>query len=289
MRVAGNSTAPTRATSSLPKLDLTSETSEKPQLRMGDFNRELKHDRVEISAEGRQLAAGAIESHPAKYFGTSEINQSLTQVLQGQSEQVTDAVYSMIQSNFMPTETLSEDQRSGLIELGLSQAKYIADQYMSGSQAEEFLNTINTIATIAKSRSVDPATGQVDFMTPQERPVGAPKDYISPSELMKHADPAEYKKFQEDIASGGNGLEVLLDFTKQIPKNPKWVKEYRAEANQRDALFQSNRPQNLFSGVDTSSQAAYKESVQNLMNQLSFNDELYKQNMQSFYKVLGMN
>lgn len=273
---------------SLPRLDLTSRASMPPQLREGRFNGLLSHDRVEISAAGRELAADAIKTQPGKYYGTAEINQSLNRVLQGQSEKVANAVYGIIESNFMVSGAQNDEQRSALIDMGLSQAKYIADQYMSGDQANEFLNTMNTIANLAATRSVDPATGQVSYAMPEERPEGAPEDYIKPESLMKLSDPEAYEKFQKDIAGGGNGLEILLDFVKKIPQNPQWTKNYRNQASHAGQQEPSTRPLNRFGSADTSSFAAYKESMQSLMKSSSLTDELFGRNLQNFFRTLGI-
>ncbi|WP_334074938.1 MULTISPECIES: hypothetical protein [Paenibacillus] len=287
MKITGSSG--NHSSLSLPRLDLSNRATVPPQLRGGNFNGLLSHDRVEISKAGRELAAGSIKTQPAKYYGTTEINESLNRVLQGQPEEVSKAVYGIIESNFMVSDSWNDDQRSALIDIGLSQAKYIADQYMSGDQANEFLNTMNTIANLALTRSVDPETDQVSYAMPEERPAGAPEDYINPESLMKRSDPESYKKFQQDIAGGGNGLEILLDFVKKIPQNPQWTKDYRNQASRAGQSEPQTRPLNRFGSVDTSSFSAYKESMQSLMKQLSLTDGLFERNMENFYQTLGIN
>jgi len=72
------------------------------------------------------LAASDIVNHSAKYFGTIQINDSLNRLLAEQPTEMKEAVYGIIQSNFF-TDTTGEEERAALLELGLSQAKYIAE------------------------------------------------------------------------------------------------------------------------------------------------------------------
>ncbi|GBF75554.1 hypothetical protein PA598K_03971 [Paenibacillus sp. 598K] len=112
-------------------------------------------DTVEISPASRQLAASDIVHHAAVYFGTTQINESLERLLQDQSAEVKDAVYGIIQSNFI-TQVAEEADSAALLELGLAQAQYIADQYMKDDQAAEFMATIREIGAISTTRSLDP-------------------------------------------------------------------------------------------------------------------------------------
>ncbi|GFN34190.1 hypothetical protein [Paenibacillus xylaniclasticus] len=63
-----------------------------------------------------------------------------------------------------------------------------------------------------------------------ERPVGTPDDYIPMEQLMKRFDPETYDKFQSAIANDPfEGLSILLNFAKQVPKHPDWIVKYREE------------------------------------------------------------
>ncbi|CQR58599.1 hypothetical protein [Paenibacillus riograndensis] len=275
-------------TNSTPRLDTAAQKSGAQWHKAGSSS-VITYDQVEISETGRQLAADAIQSHPAKYYGTTEINEALTHALEGEPTEVVDAVYGIIQSNFIVDGNVNdEEKRKALLEMGLSQSKYIAENYMEGEQADKFLKTMNTIAAVASTRSTDPVTGDISYKLPSSRPVGAPEDYINPSELMKQADPETYSRFKNDIFHGGNGLDILLDFVKKVPQHPEWAEKFKEQTARNDQLLNNTHIQNRFDTADTSSAAAFLESMQSILADSSLKDDAYLQNMHGFYKTLGI-
>ncbi|WP_420539068.1 hypothetical protein ACN92M_16690 [Paenibacillus polymyxa] len=260
-----------------------------PQLQEEKVSRFVVQDTVEISEAGRKLAEGDIVSHAAKYFGTTQINDALNRVLEGQPEEVSDAVYNMIQSNFIVDGTVTDEkQRAVLLEMGVSQSKYIADHYMEGDKAKEFMQTMNQIAGIALTRTIDSETGDISYTTPTDRPIGAPEDYVKLSEVMKQVDPQKYTAFMNDIKGGGNGLSQLLSFAQKVPQNPDWINKYKERTEQTEELL--NKPQltNRFDKADTSSASAFMNSMQNLLKESSAPEDSYMQNMRGFFRNLGV-
>ncbi|MGG1653794.1 hypothetical protein ACIFOE_20200 [Paenibacillus sp. NRS-1783] len=275
-------------TSSL-RINLEDKQAQSPKLYEGKRSDLVIQDSVEISETGRQLAEGAIVSQSAKYFGTTQINDALNRVLEGQSEEVSNAVYSMIESNFIVNGTVTdESQRTVLLEMGVSQSKYIADHYMEGDKAKEFLETMNQIAAIALTRSIDPETGDISYTTPIDRPLGAPEDYVKMSELMKQADPQRYTSFINDIKGGGNGLSQLLDFAQKVPQNPKWIEEYKERAGEIAKFLNNTRIENRFDKADTTSASAFMNSMQNILKESSAMQDSYSQNLRGFFRNLGV-
>ncbi|MGQ3480612.1 hypothetical protein [Paenibacillus sp. TY11] len=260
-----------------------------PQLHEEKLSRFVVQDSVEISETGRQLAEGAIVSQTAKYFGTTQINESLNRVLEGQPEEVSNAVCSMIESNFIVNGTVTdESQRSVLLEMGVSQSKYIADRYMEGDKAKEFLETMDQIAAIALTRSIDPQTGDISYTTPVDRPLGAPEDYVKLSEVMKQVDPQKYTAFINDIKGGGNGLSQLINFAQKMPQNPNWIEKYKERTGQTGELLNNVQLKNRFDKADTTSASAFMNSVQNLLKESSATQDSYIQNMRGFFRNLGV-
>ncbi|MDQ0495997.1 hypothetical protein [Paenibacillus brasilensis] len=260
-----------------------------PQLHEEKQSGLIVQDTVEISEAGRQLAEGAIVSHAAKYFGTTQINDSLNRVLEGQPEEVSNSVYNMIQSNFIVDGTVTdENQRAVLLEMGVSQSKYIADHYMEGDKAKEFLETMNQIAGIALTRSIDSETGDISYTTPTDRPLGAPEDYVKLSEVMKQADPQQYAAFMNDIKGGGNGLSQLLSFAQKVPQNPDWINKYKERTGQMEELLNNTQLKNRFDKADTTSASAFMNSMQTLLKEASATQDSYMQNMRGFFRNLGV-
>lgn len=246
-------------------------------------------DSLEISKEGRELAVGAIEYEPAKYFGTIEINDSLNKLLTTKDSKVSKAVYTTIESNFVPDGTVPDnEERATLLEAGLSQAQYIADNYMTKDEAAEFMSTMNKIAAIAKTRTVDPETGNTTYITPPQKPKGAPDDYVSTGELMKRFEPDTYKKLSEAVVGGGDWISILTSFNQRALQNKEWTKTYRKETAKLEKDLASTRINNRFAGTDTSSLYSFTEAMQRKIQNTSFDkkDFLIK-NMNYFKHILN--
>ncbi len=249
----------------------TKEYKTEPKMVSGTNSDGLIHDKVEISSLGRELAVGVIEHQPGKYYGTSEINESLNKVLEGKDEKVSNAVYTAIEFNFVPDGNVSDDEeRAALLELGLSQAKYIADKYMTGEEADDFLSTMDKIAAIAKTRTVDPITGSANYSTPSDRPQGAPDDYVSTGNLMKRFEPESYKKLTDAIASGGDWGSILINFAKKVPQHKEWAATYSEEQNQLAKSLANTKIENRFKDVDTSNLTDFLEDVHRIIQDTSF-------------------
>jgi hypothetical protein len=272
---------------SIPKLYHFNKLANENQQTNGQLTG-LPADTVEISPVGRQLAADAIEHEPAKYYGTAEINGSLNELLADKDPKVSKAVYSLIQSNLLPDGTVSnEEDRAALLEAGLSQAQYIADHYMTGEESGKFMDTIKQIAAIAKTRTVDPATGNASYTTPPQKPQGAPDDYISSGDLMQRFEPDTYAKLQEAITSGGDWGSILIGFAKRVPQHPDWAAAYRTETEQLTATLKNTKLDNRFEGADTSSLAAFSQGMREKIQSLtSGNTDLLLRNMEYFAHIL---
>ncbi|MFB5678128.1 hypothetical protein ACE3NQ_22605 [Paenibacillus terreus] len=262
------------------------------------------HDSVEISEAARQLAegistrelpVGAVKHNSIRPLFTSEINSSLEQLLAGKPPEVEEAVNFLISSNFVPDGSVAdESERAALLESGLSQAKFIADNYMTGDDAEKFLATMNQIAAYAKTRTVDPETGQASYIDIPRKPEGAPDDYVDINYLMKKHDPESANKITEilkDKMNGGSGAgfaEILLDFNQKLMKNPQWAKDYHTENDHVDTVLKNTKIANQFDGADTSDMAAFLEDMDSKFQNTSFeNKDFLTKNIQYFALILG--
>lgn len=242
---------------------------------------------VEISLAARQLAASDIVNHAARYFGTAQIDDSLTRLLKDQPSEVQEAVYGIIQSNFI-TDVTDEQDRGALLELGLAQAQYIADNYMKDGDAAEFMDTIRMIGAISKTRTVDPVTKQIRYETPPQRPVGAPDDYVDLSDLMRRFEPETLNKLQEAVASGGDWSGILLGFAKKAAAHTDWVQQYRDEAAARVKEMLQNVGDSRFGKASTAGLAEFANDIRNLIaNSGIANATLLNDNLEAFRRTLG--
>lgn len=259
--------------------------ADKPSLVTGTIP-ELSHDtdRVEISPAARQLAASDIVNHSATYFGTTQINDSLNRVLADQPSEVKEAVYGIIQSNFI-TDVTGEAERAALLELGLTQANYIADNYMKGDEAAEFMNTIRQIGDISKTRTVDPETNEVHYVTPPQRPVGAPDDYMDLTYMMRKFEPDTLDKLQEAIVEGKDWSSILLNFAKNASTRKDWAEEYRKEAATQ---IGGNADENRFKNASTASLPEFAKDIRDMVTYAGFeNSSFLTDNLEAFMRTLG--
>ncbi|MCR8658555.1 hypothetical protein [Paenibacillus endoradicis] len=263
---------------------ISKQHQEKPSLVTGTIP-ELSHDTdtVVISPSARQLASTDIVNKSAIYFGTVQINDSLNRVLIGQPTEVKEAVYGIIQSNFI-TDVTDEEERAELLELGLIQAKYIADNYMKDDEATEFMNTIRQIEAISKTRTVDPNTKEIHYETPPQRPIGAPDDYIDINDLMKKYDPKTFDKLQEAIVNGEDWSSILLSFAKNASTHKDWIKDYREEESKQIGHITS---ENRFSNASTASITEFVKDIKDIISNVAFKySEFLTDNIEAFMRTL---
>lgn len=254
---------------------------------------ELSHtnDKIEISDEGRQRLASEVVNHAAKYFGTTQINESLNNILEDKSPEVKEAVYNIIQSNFINKDNVPNDkERAALLEMGLSQAEFIANNYMNENEAKDFMSTIKQIAAISKTGEVDVKTGIVSYYTPPERPVGAPKDYINTEELMKRFEPETYKKFADAVNNKGDWASILINFAKRASTNLDWSKKFREESNKKMEVLENSITQNRFEPVSKTSLEDFSKGMKlSILNAGFTNTDFMSKNMDAFIRIIRGN
>jgi hypothetical protein len=254
---------------------------------------ELSHtnDKIEISDEGRQRLASEVVNHATKYFGTTQINESLNNILEDKSPEVKEAVYNIIQSNFINKDNVPNyKERAALLEMGLSQAEFIANNYMNENEAKDFMSTIKQIAAISKTGEVDVKTGIVSYYTPPERPVGAPKDYINPEELMKRFEPETYKKFADAVINKGDWASILINFAKRASTNLDWSKKFREESNKKMEALENSITQNRFESVSKNSLEDFSKGMKlSILNAGFTSTDFMSKNMDAFIRIIKGN
>ncbi|AZK48862.1 hypothetical protein [Paenibacillus lentus] len=263
---------------------ISKKQADKPALITGTIP-ELSHDTdsLEISPAARQLAASDVVHHSAKYFGTVQINDSLNRLLKDQPSEVEEAVYGIIQSNFI-TDITGEEERAVLLELGLTQAKYIADNYMNDDDAAEFMNTIRQIGAISQTRTIDPDTNEIRYITPPQRPIGAPEDYINLTEMMQRFEPETLSKLQEAIVNGKDWGSILSTFATNASTRNDWVQEYKEEAAEQvwDIIGE-----NRFGNASTASLTEFVGDINDIIAYTGFkNTPLITENLEIFTRSL---
>lgn len=245
-------------------------------------------DTLEISPAARQLAASDIVDHSLKYFGTAQINDSLNRVLQNQPSEVKEAVYGIIQSNFI-NDITGDETRTALLELGLTQAEYIAKNYMKENEAAEFIDTMTLIGAISKTRTVNPETNEVHYVTSPQRPVGAPDDYIDLTDMMRKFEPETLNKLQEAIVNGKEDWNhILQSFARKVSTREDWVKEYREGSAKLLEEMTQGIGESRFGNASTVGLTEFAKEVRDIIaNEGLRNNEFLDDSLGAFLRRLG--
>ena len=85
------------------------------------------------------------------YTGHADLDNTIIDALNGQSDEVKTQVYDTIRKSFFPkyTSDLSESDRQAAISLGLKQAEYLANQNFDDETKTKFMEVMNIFAGIA--------------------------------------------------------------------------------------------------------------------------------------------
>ncbi len=96
--------------------------------------------------------------------GYAHIDNTIIDSLHGVSTETRQYVYDMINNDFLirHAEHISEDERQDLISQGLSEAQFIADNYLSGDNAKDFMGAIKKMAGIA-ANGIREEDGTMDY------------------------------------------------------------------------------------------------------------------------------
>ncbi|WP_038909088.1 hypothetical protein [Dickeya oryzae] len=229
-------------------------------LQYAAFTENASVEYVYISDEGRQLAQGDVVDSPARYYFSSQIENGLSAALNDQPEQVSQAIYRLIDDKIVNAAESNDEQRQLALELGLSQASYFAEQYLSGDKKAAFMESINLLASVVKTRQVGD-DGSVSYLSLPERVPGTNEYKVDVSALMKEKDPERYQAYLSALESGGDWSTPYLDFVKQFPQHPDWISEYQTNA---DRVFQSIADEPVttrFAQADMSSSVAWINDV----------------------------
>lgn len=274
----------------LPNLYSSSRNGNHPKIDTGSSHELIHYDTLDLrSVVPRHLPVDAIQHETPKFFFNTEINASLDKVLSGKAPEVSKAAYHIIEANIFATNSdRSDEDRALLLEAGLAQARYLADHYMNDSESAEFLDTMNLLAAVAKTRKVDPATGRVSFVELPQKPQGAPSDYVNPQKLMQRFDPKAYADLQATVKTGGNTGGVLIEFVKKMRLHPEWAQDYRKEQESLMAGLRNTKIENRFESVQTTNMEAFVNQMKEKAEQVSpQNIELLASNVAYFAHLLG--
>ncbi|QPI43639.1 MULTISPECIES: hypothetical protein [Pectobacterium] len=219
----------------------------------------LDVEQIQISQEGRKQLQDDIISQPAHRFFSSDIDNALSQALADQPEQVSQAVYRIIDENLMNSSALNGEQRQASLALGLSQAAYLAEHYINDEQKQSFLDAMKQIAAISQTRTTD-EKGNVSYYNPPSYIPGTTEYKVDWSAIMKEKEPEKYEKYREALESGDavKGLEEFISFVSTAAiKHPDWGREYQNNAARQVNELKQAEISNPFADIDLSTPSGF--------------------------------
>lgn len=122
-----------------------------------------------------------------------QANSKLQDSLEGQVKKYVMQPFRNLQKLFLrDVGDMTEEQRQAMISLGLEKARYIADNYLEGQQAKDYMDAMTTIAKFALN-GVKDENGKYTFDIEKGPLNGAADDQVNMGDILKEAYPDEWE------------------------------------------------------------------------------------------------
>ncbi len=246
-------------------------------------------------------ASGAVVQHAARQIIPNiQTNDQLVNSLAGLDESIVDAAYDIINDHLLKRDVsgLTEEQRQGLISLGMEKARYLAGN-MEEDTAKQFLQAMDKIARYGMNGTAA-EDGKVTFDIKRGPLVGAPDDNaVDYAALMKRLDPDKYNEYtgliQEGINNKDNSairkaVERFIGWSIDLYKNnPKAVDDAVKDYADWKKSSEKTGISDAYKDSDYSDIINFTDSIrsQNASNQL-FSSDYLESMLQSFIKRLSI-
>lgn len=245
---------------------------------------------LEISDAGKEMAANRVietTSVPRKTFtglvrtGYGAIDNKIVDALKNVDDDVRQYAYDIVRYDFLRYSKgdMSEDERQDLIALGLKEAEYISSNYLSGTDAEEFMTAMKKVAGIAAG-GVEGKNGIMDYGLPQSRDkVHKDGHTIQTTDtvgMMKEYSPETYKRYTQLLDEFGQtgdkdkmiaSMRLMIQFVVDTARSdPGAVDRYEKGIARKVANLSDKDVRHTFDDVDTASSKRFINSIRNMQN-----------------------
>ena len=221
-----------------------------------------------------------------------QTDAKLCDSLKGMNEEIVDAAYSIIDTDFLPHDIgdMTEEERQNLISLGMEKARYLAKDM--GSQGAKFLEAMETIAQYGMNGRTD-ENGKVTYDIRKGPMVGAPDDHLDITELMQRIDPKSYERYmsiwteameKKDDSLMMDSVRFFLNWTKWAHKvkQPE-IKEIKDEYISWKEKMQETKVKKSYDSSLTD-MGSFMESI--IMQNKTINDAYLIKNLKAFGEIL---
>lgn len=214
-----------------------------------------------------------------------QANSKLQDSLEGQVKKYVMQPFRNLQKLFLrDVGDMTEEQRQAMISLGLEKARYIADNYLEGQQAKDYLDAMTTIAKFALN-GVKDENGKYTFDIEKGPLNGAADDQVNMGDILKEAYPDEWEanRAKRRAAIESKDYDALLTafkeydnlvenvYTNQIHLVNKKISNY----SEWKKMIENTTIPNHFSNLDKTTLSNFRENIKTA-NTLLSNDFLEK-------------
>lgn len=209
-----------------------------------------------------------------------QTNSKLQDSLEGASQQVRDATFTTISKNFLSRDVgdMTEEQRQAMISLGLEKARFIADNYLEGQQAKDYMEAMTTIAKFGVN-GVRDESGKVTYDIEKGPLNGAPDDNVNMSDILKEAFPDQWEanRAKRLAAIESKDYEALKaafkeynDLVKNVYTNQNHlVQEKIGDYGEWKKMIENTTIPDYFTNLDKTSLSNFMENIKTANTTLS--------------------
>ncbi|MFJ7735726.1 hypothetical protein ACIQ2D_05215 [Lysinibacillus sp. NPDC097287] len=224
-----------------------------------------------------------------------QTNSKLQDSLEGASQQVRDATFTTISKNFLLRDVgdMTEEQRQAMISLGLEKARYIADNYLEGQQAIDYMDAMTTIAKFAVN-GVKNEDEKYTFAIEKGPLNSAPDDNVNMGDIIKEAYPEEWEanRAKRQAALESKDYDALIaafkeydNLAKNVYKNqPHLVQQKISNYAEWKKMIENTTIPNHFSNLDKTSLSNFIENIKTANTSLS--NDFLANDLKQFQKFL---
>lgn len=221
--------------------------------------------------------------------GYASIDNTIIDSLNGVSDEIRQYAYDIVRNDLLLTDVsgISEEERQELISLGMTEAQFVADNYLSGENAEDYMTAMRRVAGIA-ANGVRDEDGIMDYGGLYETNItenGYTVEITDTFRMMKQYRPEMYaqsKALEKEIANAKEEDKIPL-LSKYAKLNLDFMKDMIREQPEAFKQFEREQMRKLeelpeFEVSDTFRDAETK-GVKNFMNALM---QIQMKNQQAF-------
>lgn len=217
--------------------------------------------------------------------GYASIDNTIIDSLNGVSDDIRQYAYDIVRNDFLIDNAgdMSEEERQELISLGLSEAQFIADNYLSGENAEDFMTAIKKVAGIAANATRE-EDGTMDYggiYSRNHTENGYTVEITDSIGIIKRFCPdvyKEYKALQKELKETHDTERIVKEVAKLLAgtinelvrEQPEAFKQFEKAGLERFEKASENDVKDTFRSVDTKNTKTFIQALMQMKEENGF-------------------